>query len=537
MAKDKNIYLGDPLLKAPGVEIEWSEKDISEYQKCYDDVVYFIKNYMKIVHIDDGIIDFNMYGYQKELVDLYNNNRFVVAKWPRQSGKSITTVGYLLHYIVFNEYKTVGILANRGKTARGILAKLKNAYRLLPKFLQSGVKEWNKGTIELENGCSVFADATSESASRSEAISLLVLDEFAFVDNNLAEDFMRSVYPTISSGKKSKIFVFSTPHGMNHFYKLWNEAEKGRSAYKYHSIHWMDVPGRDEKFKEETISNIGEIAWMQEYETDFIGSGGTLISAPILRSLVYQVPITEEDSLKIYVAPKAGHRYACTVDPSEGLGLDYSVISMIDITEMPYEQVAVWRSNTLDPHLVPDVIDRLCKIYNTPPLLIEVNIGQGVIMTDIMFNTFEYEDILMTATYGRAGQAISTGGGVNAKFGIKTTTQSKRIGCSVLKSLIESRQLIINDFDTINELTTFVRNNQTYEAEEGCNDDIVMSLVIFAWFTNQQYFKDLMDHDLHDKLDNNPRLKLIEESLLPFGHIFDGCEKNNDTGFYNGMLW
>jgi hypothetical protein len=276
---------------------------------------------------------------------------------------------------------------------------------------------------------------------------------------------------------------------------------------------------------------------MQEYETDFIGSGGTLISAPILRSLVYQVPITEEDSLKIYVAPKAGHRYACTVDPSEGLGLDYSVISMIDITEMPYEQVAVWRSNTLDPHLVPDVIDRLCKIYNTPPLLIEVNIGQGVIMTDIMFNTFEYEDILMTATYGRAGQAISTGGGVNAKFGIKTTTQSKRIGCSVLKSLIESRQLIINDFDTINELTTFVRNNQTYEAEEGCNDDIVMSLVIFAWFTNQQYFKDLMDHDLHDKLDNNPRLKLIEESLLPFGHIFDGCEKNNDTGFYNGMLW
>lgn len=538
MARNPDLYLGDPRLKSAGVEIEWTDNDIAEYGRCYEDIHYFIETYMKIVHIDDGIIPFKLYPYQKDVIDLYNENRFVTLKFPRQSGKSITTVAYLLHYIIFSEHKTVGILANRGKTARGILSKLKEAYRLLPFFLQSGVREWNKGSIDLENGCSVFADATSESASRSESISLLVLDEFAFVENTKAEDFMRSVYPTISSGKKSKIFVFSTPHGMNHFYKLWHDAEKGRSSYVPYSIHWSDVPGRDNAFKIETINNIGETAWMQEYECDFIGSGGTLISSPVLHRLVYQVPIHETDQLKMYKSPEVGHHYVCTVDPSEGLGLDYTVISIIDTTKVPYEQVAIWRSNTLDPHLVPDVIKQLCDLYYTPPLLVEVNIGQGQIMTDIMFNTFEYEDLLMTATYGRAGQAISTGGGMNAKFGLKTTTQSKRIGCSVLKSLVESDQLIINDFDTINEMTTFIRHNQTYQADEGCNDDICMSLVIFAWLTNQQYFKDLMDQDIRDGLKENPRLKMIEDSLLPFGHINDGAsDRNNEAEYYNGMVW
>lgn len=541
--KKKPVFMNDSLLKAVGVQMEWTQEDLDEYKKCHDDVVYFIEKYMKIVHIDHGVVPFIMYDYQKKVIELYRDNRFVTLKFPRQSGKTITTVGYLMHYVLFNNHKNVGILANRAKTARGILSKLKESYRHLPKFLQSGVEEWNKGSIILENGCKVFADATSESASRSEAISLLVLDEFAFVENTKAEEFMKSVYPTISSGKTSKIFVFSTPNGMNHFYKLWQDAIEKRNAYVPYEILWSDVPGRGEAFKKETIANIGEDAWKQEFEINFLGSAGSLLNATTMARLVHQIPIMSEEYTNIYYRPKEGHNYVCTVDPSEGLGLDASCIVVTDVTEIPYQQCAVYNNNSIDPHILPDVIYNLAVKYNDAFVLIEAN-NIGAVVCNIMHHTLEYENLVQTATKGRAGQIVSGGFGLDTIIGVKTTPATKRIGCAIAKSLIESDQYIINDFDTIKEFTTFARHLNTYQAEEGYHDDICMCIVLFSWLVNNQYFKDMLDNnDIRKKLMDGSHLRHLEEALVPFGAINDGLEQEYITKaltpehLKNGAVW
>ncbi len=538
----KAVYNNDSLLKAPGVKMEWTQEDLDEWHKCRDDIIYFIESYMKIVHIDRGVVSFDLYDYQRKVIELYKNNRFVTLKFPRQSGKTITTVGYLMHYILFNTHKNVGILANRAKTARGILSKLKESYRQLPMFLQSGVEEWNKGSIILENGCKVFADATSESASRSEAIALLILDEFAFVENNKAEEFMKSVYPTISSGKTSKVFVFSTPNGMNHFYKLWVDATEKRNAYIPYEIHWADVPGRDEAFKQETINNIGEDAWRQEFECNFLGSAGSLLSATVMARMVHQVPLMSEEYLKMYFAPEIGHNYVITVDPSEGLGLDHSVATVTDVTEIPYQQCAVYRNNTIDPHIFPDVIYNLANRYNEAFVLVESN-NIGAVVCNILHHTLEYENLIQTATKGRSGQVVSGGFGNDTIIGVKTTPATKRIGCAICKSLIESDQYIVNDFDTIKEFTTFVRHLNTFQAEEGYNDDICMTIVLFAWLINNQYFKDMLDNnDIRKKIMDGSHLRHLEEALVPFGSIEDGLdhsvkEENTPSHLQNGAVW
>lgn len=538
----KSVYMNDSRLKAPGVEIEWMQDDMDEYKRCHDDIIYFIETYMKIVHIDRGVIPFDLYGYQKKVIELYRDNRFVTLKFPRQSGKSITTVGYLLHYILFNSHKNVGILANRAKTARGILSKFKESYRQLPKFLQSGVVEWNKGSVELENGCKIFADATSESASRSESIALLILDEFAFVENNKAEEFMKSVYPTISSGKTSKIFVFSTPNGMNHFYKLWTEAVEERNGYVPFEILWSDVPGRDEQFKKDTIANIGEDAWRQEFEINFLGSSGSLLSATTMANMVHQTPILQKEYLTMYFEPQEGHNYVVTVDPSEGLGLDYSVAMVTDVTEIPYQQVAVYRNNSIDPHVFPDVIYNLANRYNQAFVLVEAN-NIGAVVCTILHHTLEYENLIQTATKGRAGQIVSGGFGNDTIIGVKTTPATKRIGCAICKSLIESDQYIVNDFETIKEFTTFVRHLNTYRAEEGYTDDMCMCVVLFAWLINNDYFKDMMDNnDIRKKLAEGTHLKHLFEALIPFGVIEDGLDHSEvDDGspdhLQNGSDW
>lgn len=537
----KQVYLGDSRLKAPGVKMEWTQDDINEFKKCQEDLIYFVEKYMKIVHIDHGVIPFKMYDYQKKVIEIYKDNRFVTLKFPRQSGKTITTVGYLLHYLLFNTHKTVGILANRAKTARGILAKLKQSYRQLPKFLQSGVVEWSKGTIILENGCTAFADATSESASRSESVSLLVLDEFAFVDNFKAEEFMKSVYPTISSGKESKIFVFSTPNGMNHFYKLWTDAKEKRNGYIPYEIHWTDPPGRDEEFKKQTIANIGEDAWRQEYECDFLGSAGSLINATTMARMVYQNPIMSEEYTNIYHSPEKGRNYVITADPSEGLGLDYSVAVVTDVTEIPYQQCAIYRNNSIDPHIFPDVIFNLAKRYNEAFVLVEAN-NIGAVVCNILHHTLEYENLIMTATKGRSGQIVSGGYSTDTIVGVKTTPATKRIGCAIAKSLIESDQYIVNDYETIKEFTTFVRHLNTFQAEEGYFDDICMCIVLFAWLVNNQYFKDMLDkNDIRKKIADSSHLRHLEEALTPFGHYENGLpdetEEKGPAHLRNGAVW
>ena len=219
-------YLGNANLKAAGIELEFTKEQVSEYVKCAKNPDYFIREYVKVVSLDKGLVPFDLYSYQEDLVNTIHGNRFIIAKLPRQSGKSTTIVSYILHYVLFNQNMNVAILANKQATAREILSRLKMAYEYLPLWLQQGIIEWNKGSIELENGSKIIASSTSASAIRGGSFNLIFLDEFAHVPNNIAEEFFSSVYPTITSGQTTKVLMVSTPNGLNLFYYFWKNANR-----------------------------------------------------------------------------------------------------------------------------------------------------------------------------------------------------------------------------------------------------------------------------------------------------------------------
>ena len=527
-------YLGNPNLKNVGQKIEWTEESLTEYMKCKEDPEYFIKNFVKIIHVDRGLVPFEMYDYQEDMIRKFNDNRFVICKMPRQTGKSTTIIAFLLHYVLFNESVNVAILANKGAVARELLSRLQLAYENLPKWLQQGAVVWNKGNIEIENGSKVIAAATSSSAVRGSSFNIIFLDEFAHVPQNIAESFFTSVYPTISSGESTKVLIVSTPLGMNMFYKMWIEAEEGRNDYVPIEVHWSDMPGRDLKWKEETIRNTSEVQFTQEFECEFVGSTYTLIAPSKLRAMVFKTPLHINNNLSVYEEPIKNHTYALVADTSQGKGVDYSALVVFDVSEMPYTQVAVFRDNTISPLLYPNVIHNVGNKYNQAHVLIEVNdIGSQV--ADTLHYDLEYENIMIVTMRGRAGQQIGGGFAKNIQLGIRTSKQIKRIGCAALKDLIEQDQLIIPDFETIKELTTFALTNNTYQAEEGAHDDLAMTLVIFSWLVQQRYFEELTNMDVRKKMWED-QMETLEQDMLPFGIIDDGMAQETvvDT---EGQSW
>ena len=527
-------YLGNPNLKNVGQKINWTEKHLTEYMLSKEDSEHFIRSFVKIIHVDRGLVSFEMYDYQKDMIHKFNDNRFVICKMPRQTGKSTTIIAYLLHYVLFNENVNVAILANKGAVARELLGRLQLAYEHLPKWLQQGVVIWNKGNIELENGSKILASATSGSAVRGSSFNIIFLDEFAHVPSNIAEQFFTSVYPTISSGESTKVLIVSTPLGMNMFYKMWADAQEKRNNYVPLEVHWSQVPGRDEKWKQETIKNTSEVQFTQEFECEFIGSTHTLISATKLRTMVFKTPVFSKNGLDVYEEPIKNALYCMIVDTAQGKDQDYSAISIFDISQIPYRQVAKYRSNKISPMLYPDIIFQIGKKYNMSWVLLEVN-DVGSQVAETLHYDLEYENIIVSSMKGRAGQQIGGGFAKNIQLGIRTSKQLKRIGCSALKEMIESDKLIISDFDTISELTTFAVKNNSYEAEEGSNDDLAMTLVIFSWLVQQRYFKDLTDLDIRKKLADE-QMKALEEDLLPFGIIDDGRDAQTFTD-NSGTTW
>ena len=515
-------YLGNPNLKNVGQNVEWTEETLQEYVKCKDDPEHFIRGYVKIVHVDQGLVPFEMYDYQKDMIHKFNDNRFVICKMPRQTGKSTTIISFLLHYILFNESTNVAILANKGAVARELLSRLQLAYEHLPKWLQQGVVIWNKGNIEVENGSKVIASATSSSAVRGSSFNIIFLDEFAHVPQNIAEQFFTSVYPTISSGESTKVLIVSTPLGLNMFYKMWVEAEEGRSEYVPIEVHWSEMPGRDGKWKEQTIKNTSEVQFTQEFECEFVGSTYTLIAPSKLRTMVFKNPIHQSNNLDVYEHPIKNHTYALVADTAQGKGVDFSAFSVFDVSQMPYKQVAVYRDNQISPMLYPNVIYQVGNKYNMAHVLVEVNdIGSQV--ADTLHYDLEYENIMIITMRGRAGQQIGGGFAKNIQLGLRTSKQIKRIGCATLKDLIEQDELIVPDFNTIKELTTFALQNNTYQAEEGAHDDIAMTLVIFGWLVQQRYFKEMTNMDIRKKMWEE-QMETLEQDMLPFGIIDDGQE-------------
>ena len=518
-------YLGNPNLKNVGQNVEWTEETLQEYVKCKDDPLYFVENYVQIIHVDKGLVPFEMYDYQKDMIQKFNDNRFVICKMPRQTGKSTTIIAFLLHYLLFNESVNIAMLANKGATARELLSRLQLAYEHLPKWLQQGVVIWNKGNIEVENGSKVVAAATSSSAVRGSSFNIIFLDEFAHVPQNIAESFFTSVYPTISSGESTKVLIVSTPLGLNMFYKMWVEAEEGRSDYVPIEVHWSEMPGRDGKWKEETVRNTSEVQFTQEFECEFVGSTYTLIAPSKLRTMVFKNPIHESNNLTVYEHPVKNHTYALVADTAQGKGVDFSAFSVFDVSQMPYKQVAVYRDNQISPMLYPNVIYQVGNKYNMAHVLVEVNdIGSQV--ADTLHYDLEYENIMIITMRGRAGQQIGGGFAKNIQLGLRTSKQIKRIGCAALKDLIEQDQLIIPDFESIKELTTFALQNNTYQAEEGAHDDIAMTLVIFGWLVQQRYFKEMTNMDIRKKMWEE-QMETLEQDMLPFGIIDDGQEEES----------
>ena len=515
------IYKGNPNLKNAQVRHEFSQEQIEEFLKCGGDPVYFIEEHVNIVSIDEGLVPFKMYPFQSQIVETFHENRFTICKLPRQSGKSTVVLSYLIHYIIFNDNVNVAILANKASTARDLLSRLQLAYEHLPKWLQMGVTNWNKGSLELENGSKILAASTSASAVRGGSYNIIFLDEFAFIPSNIAEQFFSSVYPTISSGQSSKVMIVSTPHGMNMFYKMWSDAENKRNEFVPIEVHWSEVPGRDETWREQTIANTSEQQFLQEFECSFLGSVDTLISPTKIQVIPHVDPMERSAGFDVFHRPQKDHQYCITVDVARGAKGDYSAFVVIDITEVPYRLVAKYRSNEIKPLIFPDIIYRAAKTYNEAHILVEINDIGGQV-ADALYHDMAYENVMQSQVKGRLGQVVSAGfGGGQIDLGIRTTKSLKRIGCSTLKQLIEGDKLLFNDFDIIVEMSTFIQKGQSFEAEDGSTDDLMMCLVFFAWLTDQQYFKELTDDDIRKRLYETQK-ESIEADMAPFGFIDDG---------------
>jgi hypothetical protein len=529
----ESSYHGNPNLKSIGLQLQFTPEQIQEIVRCQKDPVYFIENYCHIVSLDKGLVKFTLYDCQKKKVDVILNNRKVVLMEGRQQGKTITSAACILWYTLFQDSKTVAILANKGSAAREVLDRYQIMYEHLPMWMQQGVKTWNKGNVELENGSKVFTAATTASGIRGKSVNWLYIDEAAIIPNNVAEQFFASVYPTISAGTTTKILLTSTPLGYNHFWKFWNEAEKGKNGFVHHFIPYWEIPGRDDVWAEEQLRMLGELKFNQEVLCEFLGSSNTLINGRTLGQMSSMDPFYyNEMGLALYEEPAKDKTYVITVDVARGVGGDYSAFTLIDVTDMPYKLVGKFKNNTIAPMLFPDVIVKTAKDYNNALILVETNDIGGQI-ADIVYTDHEYENILSTVKENNQTY-VSPGFAKNTTLGVRTTKSVKRQGCFAIKSLLEEKKLNIFDADTIHELSTFVEKNGSYVADEGYHDDLVMTLVLFGWLTTNQYFRELTDVNVRERI-YKQQMAQIEDELTPFGFVDDGFE---ETTFVSGnVVW
>jgi hypothetical protein len=538
--KNNQGYRNNSKLKPPGIELQYTKEQLDEYIKCANDPVYFCNKYIKVKTLDKGIMPFELYDYQQKFVDSIHKNRFVISKWPRQSGKSTSVIGYICHYVTFNQSVSVAILANRLKTAKDELySKLQLAYENLPQFLQQGVVEWNKTSLKLENGSRVICDATSSSAIRGGSFNFLLLDEYAFLPSHVAEEFYSSTYPTISAGTTTKLVIVSTPNGMNHFHKLWvdanrSEGHKLKNKFIPIEVSWRDVPitaggrKRDDIWAAEQIANTSPEQFEQEYGCSFLGSSNTLISTSKLNVLAPEEHLQEDsDGLRIFEHPKKDEIYFLQADVSRGQGSDYSAFTVINGTSAPYKVVASYRNNAVSPFNFPNVLKKIGERYNNAYVLVETNDIGGQV-SSILYNDLEYENVLMTKIMGRKGQMLSQGfAGGRSEMGLRTTAQTKKLGCAIFKRLVEEDKILINDERILAELITFVSKSNTFKAEEGHNDDLVMTLVFFAWLTRQEYFADLIEsakfnYEEAKKPEDDNTLFILNQDFMDDDEFSDG---------------
>jgi len=507
---DNDTYQYNHLVKKDGVVQDWTKEEILEYKKCMDSPAYFAEKYVKIISLDRGLVPFRLYPYQRRMFEHFNDYRFNVVLACRQSGKSISSVAYLLWYAIFHPEKTIAVLANKGATSREMLGRITLMLENLPFFLQPGCKTLNKGSIEFSNNSRIVAASTSGSSIRGMSVNLLYLDEFAFVER--AAEFYTSTYPVVSAGTDTKVIVTSTANGIgNIFHKIWEGANQNTNEFKPFRVDWWDVPGRDEDWKEQTINNTSQLQFDQEFGNTFFGTGDTLINGSTLLALRAKNPLEHREggNLLIYEKPIEGHEYIMAVDVSKGRGQDYSTFTIIDISTRPFNQVAVYRCNTISPLLFPNIIYKYAKVYYNAYVVIESN-DQGSLVCNGLYMDLEYENMHVESA-------------TKNKMGIEINRKTKRLGCSGFKDLLESGKLQIHDEQTILEVSTFVSKGISYEASEGNHDDLVMNLVLFGYFATGTYFAQMTDINLKEMM-YKQRMEEIEQDVVPFGFVDDASE-------------
>lgn len=522
------VYNSNSNLKGANVSVQFTESQVKEYLKCADDPIYFINNFCQIVTLDHGLQPFKLYPCQENKIKVIHENRKILLMESRQAGKTTTSAAYILWYTLFQSSKTVAILANKATAAREVLSRYQLMYEHLPSWMQQGVTTWNKGDIELENGSKVFTAATSASGIRGKSVNMLYIDEAAIIPNTIADQFFASVYPTISAGNTTKILLSSTPMGYNHFWKFWNDAENDRNGFVHLFIPYDQIPGRDAAWAKEQHRLLGDLKFNQEVLCNFLGSSATLINANTISQLSPGATIYSRDGLDIYESPikaigeEKEHVYFIAADTAKGVGGDYSAFVIIDITTMPYKMVGKYRDNKISPMLYPSVLYKVATEYNEAYVLIEINSSEQV--ADILYSEYEYGNMLMINRSGD-GQVMSGGfGGGKTQLGVYTDKRVKRIGCSNFKTLVEEKRLLIPDSDVIAEISTFIQVKNSYAADDGYHDDLVMPLVLFAWASTNPYFKELSDINIRQVIYEN-QMKAIEEQMTPFGFYDDGREE------------
>ena len=511
-------------MKGVGVLEEWNEEMLLEYKRCSEDSVYFCKKYGRVLHLDRGLVPFELYPYQERMVRLFEDNRFSVVLSPRQSGKSMAVIAFAMSQVVFNRDTSVLIMANKERTARMLVSRMMRFLENLPFYMQPGAWEYNKSSIVFENGSSIESMSTTSDSARGSSANILVLDEFAFAPN--AHEFYTSVYPIVTSGETTKVIISSTPNGIgNPFHKIYTGAVAGLNNYKHMKVHWWDVPGRDEAWKKETIANTSETQFRQEYSVEFLGSSNTLIGANALLGLkaLQPVGIEQDGLLKVYREPEDGHSYVVAADTGKGRGQDHSALSVIDVTTKPFEQVATFRDNLISPLIYPNVIWRLAQRYNDAFVIVENN-DVGDTVANVLYHDLEYDHM-----YVMSSLKSRRSGGANAasNIGLNMNKRVKHVGCSHLKDLVEEGKLVVHDEETIFELSTFVAKGKSWEADTGCHDDLVMGLVCFSWFAASTAFGDATDNDLRKML-YEQRMRDIDDDMLPAFEHHDAADDAED---------
>lgn len=516
---------------------------------CADDHILIDENFKEVFAKDSyGVSLITTYGISKvksvvqlnKSENMYdvtvnsNNHTYFTNGILSHNTTSATVI--ILHYVLFNEAKKVALLANNAAGSREILERIKLAYEGLPRFLQCGVSEWNKSSVQFENKSKITAAASSSSSIRGRTVSMLYIDECAFIPR--WDLFSASVLPTLSSGITTKTILTSTPDGMNHFYYYCKGAKDGTNGFKYFEVPWYKVPSRDEKWKQETLEtiNFDMDKFRVEYECAFTGSSGSLISGAVLQSLKSIEPIRKSEGFSQYEEPIREAMYFMTCDVARGKNLDYSTIQVLRVTEdKRYKQVATYNSNTVSPIEFAGVVSNIGRLYNSCPILVEIN-DIGAQILDLLLIDYEYENLLYTESRGPKGKGVSFGKSKGSDLGVRTTTSVKSIGCSILKVLIEQDKIEINDKTTIDQLRVFSKYLNTYRAEYGHHDDLIMPLVLFSWMSADQNFISYTDSNVLMDLREQTEAEMFD-NLETFGFYSDGIQEEVKLEVMDGDLW